>query len=620
MPRQESTNYRTQRTPYQTTPRDFVRPYFVRAAGDGVDYPFTVDFTKFDVLNPGALKRPFLGEIQGSTQRVDPIQRRAEIGVFAIPLVDIDREVTRYLANPALRLRVAILATDTTGEEGSGFVIGGLGAFFSRTDFGLPAEGTLTRIEAASPITGYPTVGTITINNEDFNYLTKGVGYVLDSSVVNQFIGATVSVVTPRQNGPGAGLPYAMGFDGTDDYILVGDHAALSFTGNAFAFEWWSKFPAGNLDAITAGILGKRGGPWEYSIHKESGDGSFLFRAWNSAGDDVYSTGWAIPTDGLDHHWVFTANGTNAFVYLDGVQVATVAKTANNMANTAALFEIARGGHSAGLRYMPGQMAGVAVYPAFLSLARAQSHIASMRAGGYLADVLADDPVGVWLLDEDMNAFTGLARGWRGTTPAAHAVNDIIHNGERLKRGQRISIHLGYDTLNEADYGPGPSFQKLELTEMRFDSRERVWTVYASDIQRYTKRLIFEFASELSPVTLGPAHGLTLWLQVALSTGRGTNGPYDVLPADVGAAVAQELVDVAGIERIRDQELASFPPMTFREDQPRLAKDFLEEQILAAYACVSHITQDGKLSIRRFGDMEFRGGAVAEAGLVVSYT
>ena len=89
---------------------------------------------------------------------------------------------------------------------------------------------------------------------------------------------------------------------------------------------------------------------------------------------------------------------------------------------------------------------------------------------------------------------------------------------------------------------------------------------------------------------------MTLALQIMLSTGNGTNGPYDVLPACAGLAIDQNLVDVAGIENERDRWLQSYV-FQFEEFKSIAGKQFLETQIytfINAYPC---ITNDGLLSV-----------------------
>lgn len=89
---------------------------------------------------------------------------------------------------------------------------------------------------------------------------------------------------------------------------------------------------------------------------------------------------------------------------------------------------------------------------------------------------------------------------------------------------------------------------------------------------------------------------LDIALQIMLSTGNGTNGPYDVLPACAGLAIDQDLVDVEMIEQQRDRWISAYR-FKFEEFRSVVGKRFLEEQIytfINAYPCINN---DGQLSV-----------------------
>lgn len=71
---------------------------------------------------------------------------------------------------------------------------------------------------------------------------------------------------------------------------------------------------------------------------------------------------------------------------------------------------------------------------------------------------------------------------------------------------------------------------------------------------------------------------ITLALQILTSTGLGTNGPYDVLPACVGLSIDQTLVDIARFEQERNRWVNSLT-FKFEESETTSGKAFLEEQI-----------------------------------------
>jgi hypothetical protein len=89
---------------------------------------------------------------------------------------------------------------------------------------------------------------------------------------------------------------------------------------------------------------------------------------------------------------------------------------------------------------------------------------------------------------------------------------------------------------------------------------------------------------------------------------NGANGPYDTESAEDGAGVAQQLVDIAGLEKLRDLVVPGFT-MEFHEIEPQEVHDWMETQILRPLNCAVKITQDGKISALQFGTPPFRGTA-----------
>jgi hypothetical protein len=213
--------------------------------------------------------------------------------------------------------------------------------------------------------------------------------------------------------------------------------------------------------------------------------------------------------------------------------------------------------------------------------------------------------------------LTGITRPARGTTIAAHTAGALVRNGEQLRRGVRLSLFAGYQQLAEAKYGPGADgYVKMEITQVTYDPGMLAWRIDAADIQRILKSTLFGNASPINLAIIGPEHPLTLLLKVLLSTGNGTNGPYDVLPSDFGVGVRQGLIDVAAIEIVRDVELPGLL-MQFREVAPQEAKGWIESQILRPLNLVTHI-KAGKFSVKHFGTPVFRGTAVSVSNVAVA--
>ncbi len=194
--------------------------------------------------------------------------------------------------------------------------------------------------------------------------------------------------------------------------------------------------------------------------------------------------------------------------------------------------------------------------------------------------------------------FTGITRGQRGTTIGPHAAGTLVRNGEQIRRGQRVTLFLGYGPLDEVDYGPGPGYVKMAVEAVDSTPGGLGWVLRAADIQRFVKQSVFTGATSDHPVVLGPDHPINLALKVLTSTGTpGVNGPYDTLPAHQGAAVPQTLVATDILEFLRD---AVFPGllMEFRAIDLEDAKQFVEGQCFRPLGLVPFITQRGRYSAR----------------------
>ena len=93
---------------------------------------------------------------------------------------------------------------------------------------------------------------------------------------------------------------------------------------------------------------------------------------------------------------------------------------------------------------------------------------------------------------------------------------------------------------------------------------------------------------------------LTIALQILLSTGTGTNGPYDVLPANAGLGIDKSLVNVAQFETMRARWIANWV-FQFEEFKSVAGKQFLEEQIYTFCNAYPTIDNNGLLSINVYG-------------------
>lgn len=90
---------------------------------------------------------------------------------------------------------------------------------------------------------------------------------------------------------------------------------------------------------------------------------------------------------------------------------------------------------------------------------------------------------------------------------------------------------------------------------------------------------------------------LTLALQILTSTGDGTNGDFDVLPACCGLAIPQAFIDLDRFTQQRDTWLSSWQ-FTFEEFAKVPGKQFLEEQIYTFTNSYPVTNAQGQISLK----------------------
>uniref|UniRef100_UPI00404A14A4 leucine-rich repeat protein n=3 Tax=Flavobacterium sp. TaxID=239 RepID=UPI00404A14A4 len=111
-----------------------------------------------------------------------------------------------------------------------------------------------------------------------------------------------------------------LNFDGTSDYVTLPNESNFDFT-NQMTVEFW-------MNSNTApqqwdGLVTKGDDSWRVAL-TESGTVAF---AGTGAFSDFYST--TSVTDGIWHHVAVTYNGSNAIIYIDGVQESSLSATGN---------------------------------------------------------------------------------------------------------------------------------------------------------------------------------------------------------------------------------------------------------------------------------------------------
>ena len=159
----------------------------------------------------------------------------------------------------------------------------------------------------------------------------------------------------------------SLNFDGTDDYVSVGNPSELSFERtNPFTLGAWIKTnsttgrPIGKLDSSTNGYRG-------YSLFIRNGKPVLqIISTWTSNAIDV--EGNTTVADGAWHHIVATYDGSSSAngvkIYVDGKQISTTTNY-NSLTGTIVNninLEIGRGGSGSVLNPFNGQIDDVRIY------------------------------------------------------------------------------------------------------------------------------------------------------------------------------------------------------------------------------------------------------------------
>jgi hypothetical protein len=215
----------------------------------------------------------------------------------------------------------------------------------------------------------------------------------------------------PQLGGTGAvnDTDTATSFDGTNDYISMGDNYAYSARA-AFSVEAWIRPTAAT--ASWRRILSKEAANadgWDLHLQATTATPNRLaFERHSSGASDLAYSNVAL-TAGLWYHIAATYDGTTMTLYVNGsAQSAPVSSTRSLPAVTDPFLV---GAGNGGTNPVGGQLDEVAVYSGTtLSAARIQAHHAARSP--YQTTVLADSPSSYWRLGESTgNGTAGAAAG-----------------------------------------------------------------------------------------------------------------------------------------------------------------------------------------------------------------
>ncbi|HRH22475.1 MAG TPA: LamG domain-containing protein [Candidatus Paceibacterota bacterium] len=202
------------------------------------------------------------------------------------------------------------------------------------------------------------------------------------STIAHDFSGnslhGTLTNMAPHTDWVGGKKGKALDFDGTDDFIALGNPSALNITGQITLSAWvnFSSFPSNNNGCANyCGIIMEKGfdGTREAYVLRYSGSPAKLEVLTFGPSID-YGTSWNInfPINTW-HHVVGLYNGTSWVLYVDGVLVASAVKAVGAQSSSA---NAAIGGaYISGTpgRFFPGKIDDVRVYSRALSDSEVQA-------------------------------------------------------------------------------------------------------------------------------------------------------------------------------------------------------------------------------------------------------
>ena len=181
------------------------------------------------------------------------------------------------------------------------------------------------------------------------------------------------------------GSPYALAFDGQDDYVLVPDHPNLNFDAEpAFTLAAWVQTERTSQQEDGAAIIAKGKGDGEEQYALDVYLGAFRFFVRDSAGSGAYDVG-ATGVFTASAGWTHVAATLDAeqdlmALYVDGVEQARRLPPASLYANTHPLSIGSRQNGSGNYDYnFQGRIDDVRLYGRALSA----PEIAALAAGGH---------------------------------------------------------------------------------------------------------------------------------------------------------------------------------------------------------------------------------------------
>jgi len=229
-------------------------------------------------------------------------------------------------------------------------------------------------------------------------------------------LGGGKSATSSGSPGGGGGAftnQYSVSFDGSDDYLQIGDASTTIQDSSSGAFSWsmWVKYSSGKpafvmKDNVTDGTGSRCFGIASY------GTDHVYFATWVSSTSNyaTWSNGITTAGDGNWNHLVFVNGGTSGTkqIYFNGSSVTLGNNTTGYKSNTTSqLLSVGAGAYGGGVNYpIDGLIDEVAAWDSALSA----SNVTAIYNSGVPNDLGPDglnlSPVGYWRMG-DINGGSG---------------------------------------------------------------------------------------------------------------------------------------------------------------------------------------------------------------------
>lgn len=192
-------------------------------------------------------------------------------------------------------------------------------------------------------------------------------------------------------------------------------------------------------------------------------------------------------------------------------------------------------------------------------------------------------------LTQNFNPTTKNEDGSSGHTPETEcfvtstegfASSTDLHDGLDSRNYIRINDSLySYDSISDK------SFIGLKLVQLNSNG------VLVDEIH--------QSGENVDNYVLYRANPIDLILEIALSTGNGTNGDYDVLPEGQGIGIPEDLINVTNFERQRSLYASGMVFGNFYSEKVEALK-FINEEILRQVNAYLYINRAGQLDIKMY--------------------